>query len=198
MLPQPKVIVIPAQNNDSPAVLDWVRKASQTADVTMSVCTGAFLLAKTGLLDGKSATTHHNSYKIFERQFPKITLKRGARFVEEGKLASAGGLTSGMDLAMRVVERYFGREEAEKDAFYMEYQGAGWKDASGAANAAYATVKLRPGFEEDPVCGMEVKQGDLKADYKGATYYFCMESCKQRFVKSPDGFLGPAQRHKSM
>jgi YHS domain-containing protein len=196
--PVPKVIVIPAQGDDSPAVLNWIRKSSQTADVTMSVCTGAFLLAKTGLLDGKSATTHHNSYKIFERQFPKITLKRGARFVEQGNLATAGGLTSGMDLAMRVVERYFGREAADQNAYYMEYQGEGWRDSSGAANAAYLTVKLRPGFEEDPVCGMEIKPGGLKAEYNGATYYFCMDSCRQRFLKSPAAFVGAAPQRKSM
>jgi len=196
--PRPKVIVIPAQTDDSPAVLNWIRKNSQTADVTMSVCTGAFLLAKTGLLDGKSATTHHNSYKLFERQFPKVTLKRGARFVEQGNLASAGGLTSGMDLAMRVVERYFGREIAEQNAYYMEYQGDGWKDSSGAANAAYLNVKIKPGYEEDPVCGMEVKKSELKADYKGSTYYFCMESCRQRFLKSPDSFLAPTPQRKSM
>jgi len=196
--PQPKVIVIPAQSDDSPVVLDWIRKSSQTADVTMSVCTGAFVLAKTGLLDGKSATTHHNSYKIFERQFPNIALKRGARFVETGNLASAGGLTSGMDLAMRVVERYFGREVAEQNAYYMEYQGDGWKDPSGAANAAYLNFKTRPGFEEDPVCGMEVKPGAVKADYKGATYYFCMQSCRERFLKAPDSFLAPTPARKSM
>ena len=196
--PVPKVIVIPAQGDDSPAVLNWIRKSSQTADVTMSVCTGAFLLAKTGLLDGKSATTHHNSYKIFERQFPKITLKRGARFVEQGNLATAGGLTSGMDLAMRVVERYFGREAADQNAYYMEYQGEGWRDSSGAANAAYLTVKLRPGFEEDPVCGMEIKPGGLKAEYNGAMYYFCMDSCRQRFLKSPAAFVGAAPQRKSM
>ncbi len=196
--PVPKVIVIPAQDNDSPAVLDWIRKSSRTADVTMSVCTGAFLLAKTGLLDGKPATTHHNSYKIFERQFPNIALKRGARFVETGNLASAGGLTSGMDLAMRVVERYFGRQAAEQNAYYMEYQGEGWKDSSGAANATYLNVKMRPGYEEDPVCGMEVKPSALKAEYKGATYYFCMESCRQRFLKAPDSFLAPTPQRKSM
>jgi YHS domain-containing protein len=196
--PRPKVIVIPAQNDDSPVVLDWIRKSSQTADVTMSVCTGAFVLAKTGLLDGKSATTHHNSYKIFERQFPKIALKRGARFVETGNLASSGGLTSGMDLAMRVVERYFGREVAENTAYQMEYQGDGWKDSTGAANAAYLNLKTRPGFEEDPVCGMEVKPGALKADYKGTTYYFCMESCRQRFLKTPDSFLASTPQRKSM
>jgi YHS domain-containing protein len=113
-------------------------------------------------------------------------------------MASAGGLTSGMDLAMRVVERYFGREVAEQNAFYMEYQGAGWKDSSGAANAAYLNLKTRPAFEEDPVCGMEVKKSELKADYKGATYYFCMDSCRQRFLKSPDSFLAPTPQQKSM
>ena len=119
--------------------------------------------------------------------------------MEEGNVASAGGLTSGIDLAMRVVERYFGREVAERNAYYMEYQGGGWQDSSGAANAAYATVKITPGYEEDPVCGMEVKQGgNLKADYKGTTYYFCMNSCRQRFVKAPDSFLGPAPQPKSM
>ena len=196
--PAPKVIVIPAQGGPSEAALNWIRKSSQTADVTMSVCTGAFLLAKTGLLDGKSATTHHNSYKIFERQFPKIALKRGARFVDEGNLASAGGLTSGMDLAMHVVERYFGREVATTNAFYMEYQGTGWKDASGAANAEYTNYKIRAGYEEDPVCGMEVKPGELKADYKGVTYHFCMQSCRQQFVKSPESYLNPTPQRKSM
>ena len=55
--PPPKVIVIPAQSPPSPAVLEWIRNVSKNADVTMSVCTGAFVLAKTGLLNGKSATT---------------------------------------------------------------------------------------------------------------------------------------------
>lgn len=196
--PAPKVIVIPAQNDHSPAVLNWIRRSSQTADVTMSVCTGAFLLAKTGLLDGKAATTHHNSFKVFERQFPKITLKRGARFVDEGNLASAGGLTSGMDLAMHVVERYFGREVAQANAFYMEYQGVGWKDTSGAANAEYTNYKIRAGYEEDPVCGMEVKPGEVKADYKGVTYYFCMDSCRLQFLKSPESYLNPTPKRKSM
>src|SRR5262249_5061175 len=107
--PQPKVIVIPAQKGGAPAV-DWVRNSAKTADVTMSVCTGAFLLAETGLLSGKAATTHHTAYRTLAMQYPQIQVKRGARFVDSGNLASAGGLTSGIDLALHVVERYFGKD----------------------------------------------------------------------------------------
>src|SRR5208282_6166889 len=123
MAPTPKVIVIPAQGGESPAMLEWIRKSSNTADVTMSVCTGAYLLAKTGLLKGKAATTHHGAYADFAMQFPDIELRRGARFVEEGNLASAGGLSSGIDLALRVVERYYSRDRAQQTADMMEYQG---------------------------------------------------------------------------
>src|SRR5579864_7523059 len=99
--PQPKIIVIPAQGDAPEVMLRWIRKASAGTDMTMSVCVGAFTLAKTGLLDGKSATTHHSTYKLFAGQFPKVHLVRGVRFVDEGNIASAGGLTCGSDLAMR-------------------------------------------------------------------------------------------------
>ena len=124
--PQPKVIVIGAQAGRSPALFDWLKGASEKADVVMSVCTGAFILAASGLIDGKTATTHHDFYDRFASQFSKIELKRGLRFVEEKKFSSAGGLTSGIDLALRVVERYFGRNAAQKTAFYMEYQSTSW------------------------------------------------------------------------
>src|SRR5947208_12450544 len=124
-----KGMVIPAKSAPSPAVLEWIRKCSKSTDVTMSVCTGAFVLAKTGLLNGKSATTYHGAFERFAMEFPDIQLKRGARFVENGNLATAGGLSSGIDLALRVVERYYGREIARKTAYNMEYQGEGWMSA---------------------------------------------------------------------
>lgn len=124
--PPPKVVVIGAQSGRSPEMFDWLKKVSAQADVIMSVCTGAFLLAQSGLLDGKAATTHHDFYDRFAERFPKVQLKRGLRFVEEKKFSSAGGLTSGIDLALRVVERYFGRKTAKKTAVYMEYQSTGW------------------------------------------------------------------------
>ena len=92
--PPPKVLVIPAQDDASPAVLAWVRRVARTADVTMSVCTGAFLLAKAGLLRGKPATTHHGAYAELALAYPDIDVRRGARFVDTGNLASSGGLSS--------------------------------------------------------------------------------------------------------
>jgi len=123
--PAPKVVVIPAQAG-STALHAWLRKIVSSTDVTMSVCTGAFQLGRAGLLSGKEATTHHEFFEQFAKAFPDVKLKRGLRFVENAKISTAGGLTSGIDLALRVVERYFGRETAEQTAFYMEYQSKGW------------------------------------------------------------------------
>jgi transcriptional regulator GlxA family with amidase domain len=124
-VPEVKVIVIAAQRG-SDAMREWLRKVAGTADVTMSVCTGAFHLAKAGLLSGKAATTHHEFLDKLQREFPDVEVKRGVRFVEGEKISTAGGLTSGTDLALRVVERYFGRDVAQTTATYMEYQSKGW------------------------------------------------------------------------
>jgi transcriptional regulator GlxA family with amidase domain len=125
-LPVPSVVVIPAQRG-SAALHKWLKQVSTTADVTMSICTGAFQLARTGLLSGKAATTHHDFADKLQKDFPDIIVKRGVRFVESSdKISTAGGLSSGIDLALHVVERYFGRQVAEQTAAYMEYQGRGW------------------------------------------------------------------------
>ena len=119
--PQPDVIVVPAQRSTE-ASRAWLRRASAGADVTMSVCTGAFQLGRVGLLDGLPATTHHQFWDAFEQEFPKVKLQRGPRFVDTGRIASAGGLTSGIDLALHIVGRYFGEEVAAATARYMEHQ----------------------------------------------------------------------------
>lgn len=187
--PAPKVLVIPAQSAPSEAVMAWVRKSAKTADVTMSVCTGAYLLAQTGLLAGKSATTHHGSYVDFARKYPDIQMKRGARFVEDGNLATAGGLSSGIDLALRVVERYYGREVATQAAFDMEYQGQGWMNAD--SNSVYA--KLRSSVDGHPlcvVCSMAIDPGNApKTVYNGKTYYFCSANHKATFDAAPADFV---------
>ena len=185
--PPPKVVVIPAQSGESPAMLNWIRASAKSADITMSVCTGAFLLAKTGLLSGKAATTHHSAYSEFAMTFPDVHLKRGARFVEEGNLASSGGLSSGIDLALRVVERYYGRDRAERTADMMEYQGQGWLHPD--SNQAYAKVPVST--DEHPLCAVCLMDVDrsLKSTFKGKTYYFCSQDHKDLFDKDPVKFV---------
>lgn len=187
--PPPKIVVIPAQSGAGDAAVEWIRAVSSQTDVTMSVCTGAFVLAATGLLSGKAATTHHNSYTDFAMKFPDIRLVRGARFVEAGAVATSGGLSSGIDLALRVVERYFGREVALKTADYMEYQGQGWKDPN--SNQTYRT--RRTSTREHPlcpVCEMEVDPAAAPhSTYKDQTYYFCMPAHQAMFEASPATFV---------
>ena len=192
--PAAKVIVIPAQSEPSAAVLEWIRKSTKNTDVTMSVCTGAFVLAKTGLLSGKSATTFHAAFNHFAMQFPDIKLKRGARFVEDGNLASAGGLSSGIDLALRVVERYYGRDVAQKTAYNMEYQGQGWMNAD--SNQIYAAAPISTAEHPlCPVCGMDVDSATApKSVYKGKTYYFCSYDDKKAFDAAPDKFVDAGKK----
>lgn len=126
--PRPHVVVVGAQSGSSAGMMAWLRESAKTADVVMSVCAGAFKLGRAGLLDGKPATTHHDFYDSFAEQFPKAKLVRSTRFVQsDDRIATAGGLTSGIDLALHVVERYFGRAVAQQTADYMEYESDGWK-----------------------------------------------------------------------
>ena len=192
--PAPKVVVIPAQGSPTKAMLEWVRNSAKTADLTMSVCTGAFLLAETGLLAGKSATTHHGALMSFQLAYPDIHVKRGARFVEDGNLASAGGLSSGIDLAIRVVERYYGRDAATETAFSMEYQGPGWLDPS--SNSEYA--KLRASTDTHrfcAVCDMEIDPADAPSSvYRGKNYRFCSPEHKQQFDANPEPIVAVLQK----
>lgn len=184
--PRPKIIVIPAQAHSSAAMLRWIRTASKNADLTMSVCTGSFILAKTGLLSGKAATTHHSSYRQFELEFPDLHVKRGARFVEDGNLATSGGLSSGIDLALRVVERYFGRQVAADTAYEMEYQGQGWMNPN--SNSVYAqTQESTAEHPLCPICGMEVDPATASSSvYRGKKYYFCSTAHKAAFDAAPE------------
>jgi YHS domain-containing protein/putative intracellular protease/amidase len=190
--PAPRIVVIPAQSNPSAATKDWIRKVAKNADLVMSVCTGAFVLADTGLLSGKIATTHHSAYVRLASQFPDIQVKPGARFTETGNLATAGGLSSGIDLALRVVERYFGREVARQTAYDMEYQGQGWLNPN--SNAVYAQAFTQDGNDlHCPVCRMAVDAKTApKSVYKGKTYYFCSGDHKQQFDAAPGKFVETA------
>jgi len=186
--PAPKIIVIPGQQAPSKRLLDWIRNANKATDLTVSVCTGVFVLAATGLLAGRSVTTHHNAYREFAMDNADIAVKRGARFVEDGKFASSGGLSSGIDLALHIVERYFGREVAKQTAFQMEYQGQGWLDPG--SNRTYAQVHTSPGMATCPICTMDVDpKTSATSVYKSEHYYFCMPPHKARFDAAPEKWL---------
>ncbi len=120
-IPHANVLVVGAQSDGSEQFMSVLRDVQGKVDLTMSVCTGAFKLAKSGILDGKSATTHHEYYDQFEKQFPKVTLVRGVRFVDNGSIVTAGGLTSGISAALHVISRYYDAPTAAKTAAYMEF-----------------------------------------------------------------------------
>jgi transcriptional regulator GlxA family with amidase domain len=123
--PQAQVIVVPGEA-DSPALSEWLKKVNKNADVTMSVCYGARQLAKIGLLDGQDATTHHDYIEPYTKEFPKVHWVSGVRFVEGPNVSTSAGVTAGIDLAMRVFERYFGRAKALAAARANEYEGTAW------------------------------------------------------------------------
>jgi transcriptional regulator GlxA family with amidase domain len=119
--PHPDIVVIGAQHG-APALPEWLRRRANDSRIVMSVCTGAFKLGDAGLLDGKKATTHHEFWDAFAKKFPKTQLERGSRFVQsDDVIYTAGGLTSGIDLALHIVEKLYGREVADRTAAYMEY-----------------------------------------------------------------------------
>jgi transcriptional regulator GlxA family with amidase domain len=120
--PHADVVVVGAQEG-APGLANWLRARSTDSRVVMSVCTGAFKLADAGLLDGKKATTHHEFWDAFASKYPKVHLQRGDRFVQsDAVIYTAGGLTSGIDLALHIVEKFYGRDVADRTARYMEYE----------------------------------------------------------------------------
>ena len=108
------VIVVPggAMRNVSEAGIAWLKTASAHAQITMSVCMGALLLARAGLLAGLEATTHHWGLEALGRLAPGCRVVEGRRFVDAGRIVTTAGVTAGIDGALHVVERLFGTEAA--------------------------------------------------------------------------------------
>ena len=102
-------------------LLDWIAAQDRGAELTTSVCTGAFLLAERGLLDGRRATTHWASVDWMRGQYPAVTMLADARVVDEGHVITSAGISAGIDMALHVVARLHGAETAAWTARYMEY-----------------------------------------------------------------------------
>lgn len=110
-------------------VLDWIAAQDAAVETTTSVCTGSFLLAKAGLLDGRRATTHWASISQLRSLFPRVSVLDDARVVDEGRVVTSAGVSAGIDMALHLVERWHGREVAEATARDMEYE---WRPATSA------------------------------------------------------------------
>lgn len=87
-----------------------------------SVCTGALLLGRAGLLDGRKATTHWAALDLMQELFPKVTVEKALHVVKDGQIIASAGISAGIDLALQVVARYYGEAVARATARYMEYR----------------------------------------------------------------------------
>jgi transcriptional regulator GlxA family with amidase domain len=103
-------------------VLAWLRHVTTQAQYRTSVCTGAFLLAAIGLLDGHRATTHWSGVTEFAERFPHVQVAtNNPRWVDDDTIITSGGVTAGMDMSLHLVERLAGRVVAQKVASYLDY-----------------------------------------------------------------------------
>lgn len=105
-----------------PAVGDWISRVAAGTRITASVCTGAFLLAKAGLLDGQRATTHWEDLAELRTDFPALRVIADQRWVDEGRIVTSGGISAGIDMSLHLVERLAGRELALQTARQMEFR----------------------------------------------------------------------------
>lgn len=124
--PQLDLLVVPGGwgtrglvNDDR--VIKWIRAQAQDAELVASVCTGSFLLAQAGLLEGRRATTHWQSLDRMEQTFPTISVVRDQHVVDEGSILTSAGISAGIDLALRVVSKVHGEAIGRATARYMEY-----------------------------------------------------------------------------
>ena len=140
--PKPDIIVIPGGFGtrpllNRPVILEWVRQQSRQAQYTVSVCTGALLLAKAGLLDGLQVTTHHLRLDLLRELAPAATVHADRRFLDNGNILTSAGISAGIDVSLHLVARLCGKETAEKTAAHMEYS---WADDGGVRT----TLNPRP------------------------------------------------------
>ena len=126
--PEPDIVVLPGgrarELYDDPIFMKWAKSAVDQADIALSVCTGAFVFAKNGQLDGIEATTHWGAIKQLRKAAPKTTVLENIRFVDNGRIVTTAGVSAGIDGALHVVAKLISFEIAKETARYMEYA---WK-----------------------------------------------------------------------
>jgi putative intracellular protease/amidase len=124
--PPADIVVLPGGDTsalrDDPRFMDWLSRTAARGELAMSVCTGAFLLGKAGLLDGKAATTWFDAIDRLRAAVPRANVQEGRRFIDEGRVVTTAGVSAGIDGALHVVARLLGRAVADQTARYMEYR----------------------------------------------------------------------------
>ncbi|KAJ9458379.1 Isonitrile hydratase [Diplonema papillatum] len=104
-----------------PKVIDWIAEQARSVPIVASVCTGAFLLAKAGLLDGLTVTTHWDDIAGLQEMFPKMKVEADRVYVDNGSRVTSAGISAGIDMSLHLVRRLGGAELAQKTARVMEY-----------------------------------------------------------------------------
>jgi len=128
--PEPNIILIPGGYGTRREMLNsvligWIRERAEKAELVLSVCTGALLLAKAGLLDGLSATTHHGAIELLKEVAPNTRVLESERVVDNGRIILSAGVSAGIDMSLYVVSKLLGEAQAEETARYMEYNWFG-------------------------------------------------------------------------
>ena len=107
---------------DNPRLLEWLNRHGAAASLVTSICIGAALLARAGLLDGRRATTNKRAFAWVTSQGPRVDWIKQARWVEDGKFATSSGVSAGIDMALALIARLVNPEAAEQAAIAMEYE----------------------------------------------------------------------------
>jgi putative intracellular protease/amidase len=145
--PRPDVLVVPGgtvnPQLENPAVMRWIRESAKGAEVVLSVCNGAFFLARAGLLDGLEATTFAGLIDQLRAEAPKARVVTDRRFVDNGRIVTAAGLSAGIDGSLHVIEKLLGKGAAQLAAVSLEYD---WRPDSGWARASLADRRLAPAY----------------------------------------------------
>ena len=179
-------------------LMSWIKRTSKNSRLTMSVCTGAFLLGRAGLLDNRNTTTHWFTLNDLQREFPRTKAFQGARYVQDGALLTTAGVSSGLDGSLHVVEETAGKAVADDVARAIQYR---------RGTPAFPAMKMtrvvlskplsarRTGAQKlvslvDPVCGMAVDPNTQTTFlYNGKLYGFCSEHCRDSFAANPQSYL---------
>jgi transcriptional regulator GlxA family with amidase domain len=123
--PKADVLIVPGGVVDapmaSPDTLRWIAHSAAGAQVVASVCTGAFLLAESGVITNDTVTTHWEDIADLRERFPSLDVRDGVRWVDNGRIVSSAGISAGIDMSLHLVERLAGRELAERTALQMDY-----------------------------------------------------------------------------